>query len=67
MGRVRRPGNGAVVTAVAAALGLGIAVGAIFGVFRLPVPAPGNLAGIAGVVGLFIGWITITTILGGKR
>jgi len=55
------------VTAVAAALGLGIAVGAIFGVFRLPVPAPGNLAGIAGVVGLFLGWITLTTILGGKR
>lgn len=52
--------------AVAAALGLGLAVGAIFALFKLPVPAPGNLPGVMGVVGLFLGWFTIATITGHK-
>jgi XapX domain-containing protein len=41
-------------TAVAQALALGAAVGAVFGLFGQPVPAPSTLAGIAGVVDLLI-------------
>lgn len=39
----------------------GIILGAVFSVARLPIPAPINLAGILGVVGVWIGW----TLLGG--
>jgi XapX domain-containing protein len=51
-------------TAVLQALALGIIVGAIFAVFRQPVPAPSTLAGIAGVVGLFAGWAATATLVG---
>lgn len=49
---------------VAQAAALGITVGAIFALFRQPVPAPSTLAGIAGVVGLFVGWIALTHLRG---
>lgn len=49
---------------IAEALTLGIAVGAIFALFRQPVPAPSTVAGIAGVVGLFVGWSAIGALLG---
>ncbi|GGF21579.1 hypothetical protein GCM10010954_20500 [Halobacillus andaensis] len=55
---------------VGLALLAGFIVGAIFAVFKLPIPAPPALAGIAGIVGIylgfkFIGWVTpmITSIL----
>ena len=57
-----RPGS--IVTGVLAALGLGAVVGGVFAVTRLPVPAPGTLAGVAGVVGLFAGWEAVTWLLG---
>lgn len=37
------------------ALFTGIITGVIFGVAKLPLPAPPTLAGIAGIVGIFLG------------
>jgi XapX domain-containing protein len=45
------------------ALALGATVGAVFALFRLPVPAPSTVAGIAGVVGLFVGWVALGALL----
>ncbi|MDB4544411.1 DUF1427 family protein [Akkermansiaceae bacterium] len=36
-------------------LGTGIIVGLIFSIFKLPLPAPPVLAGILGIVGIFLG------------
>ena len=35
----------------------GCVTGALFAAFSLPVPAPGNLAGVMGIVGLFLGYV----------
>lgn len=45
------------------ALLLGLAVGAIFGLFRLVPPAPPTLAGIAGIVGIFLGWLILSGLM----
>ncbi|AAM25817.1 MAG: hypothetical protein XD49_0699 [Caldanaerobacter subterraneus] len=37
------------------ALVTGMAVGLIFSFFRLPIPAPSVLPGIAGVIGIYLG------------
>jgi XapX domain-containing protein len=38
----------------------GAACGALFGFFRLPVPAPPTLAGVCGIFGIFLGyWISV--------
>ncbi|MGG2973432.1 XapX domain-containing protein [Geobacillus stearothermophilus] len=42
----------------------GIVVGFLFTLFRLPIPAPSALAGIAGIVGVYLGmrlfqWLTL--------
>jgi len=34
----------------------GIAVGGIFSIFKLPIPAPPVFAGLMGIVGLWIGY-----------
>ena len=36
--------------------GLGLAIGAIFALIGFKPPSPDNLAGIAGIIGIFIGW-----------
>lgn len=41
----------------------GIAVGALFSFFRLPIPAPSALAGILGVVGLYVGFVLVNYLL----
>ncbi|MCP3027539.1 XapX domain-containing protein [Halobacillus sp. A5] len=38
------------------ALAAGFIVGAVFAIFRLPIPAPPALAGIAGIVGIYLGF-----------
>ena len=38
--------------------GLGIAIGMIFAIFGFKPPSPDNLAGIMGIIGIFIGWMT---------
>ncbi|WP_155668584.1 XapX domain-containing protein [Ornithinibacillus caprae] len=37
----------------------GIVLGAIFSLLNLPIPAPPNLAGITGIVGIFVGFLII--------
>ena len=48
---------------VLTAFGLGGLVGAVFGLARQDVPAPATLAGIAGVVGLWVGWSLVRIAL----
>ncbi|MCL5058387.1 MAG: DUF1427 family protein [Actinobacteria bacterium] len=38
-------------------LGTGTVVGLLFAVFKLPIPAPPNLAGVVGIVGIFLGYL----------
>ncbi len=38
-----------------ASLGTGIVVGLVFSILKLPLPAPPVLAGILGIVGIFLG------------
>jgi len=38
------------------ALGTGLIVGIIFSLLKLPIPAPNALAGILGIIGIFIGY-----------
>lgn len=40
----------------------GLAVGIVFSLFKLPIPAPNNLAGILGIVGIFVGMLLINLI-----
>ncbi len=37
----------------------GFVVGAIFRVLKLPIPAPQDLAGILGIVGIFAGYVLL--------
>ncbi|MFZ5632357.1 MAG: XapX domain-containing protein [Bacillota bacterium] len=41
---------------IALSLGTGLLVGVVFALLRLPVPAPPTVAGLAGIVGLFLGY-----------
>lgn len=45
------------------ALLLGVAVGVVFGIFRMVPPAPPTFAGIAGIVGIFLGWLIVSGIM----
>ena len=38
---------------------LGLTIGAIFAFVGIKPPSPDNLAGIAGIIGIFIGWAAI--------
>lgn len=38
-------------------LGTGTVVGLLFAVCKLPIPAPPNLAGVVGIVGIFLGYL----------
>lgn len=40
----------------------GVAVGSIFAMLKFPIPAPNNAAGIAGVVGIWLGLVVINFI-----
>ena len=41
----------------------GMAVGLAFALLRLPVPAPPTLAGLLGIVGIFLGYIVGKRVL----
>ncbi len=41
----------------------GAGVGAVFAVFKLPVPAPPVFAGVMGIVGIWIGYALIARVL----
>ena len=40
----------------------GLAVGALFAYFRIPVPAPPSLAGVMGIVGIWLGYQLVTRL-----
>jgi len=44
----------------------GLVIGILFARLKLPVPAPPNLAGVMGIVGIFIGYYVTTRWLGGN-
>lgn len=37
----------------------GLAVGVVFSLLKLPIPAPAALAGIAGILGIFLGYVLV--------
>ena len=39
--------------------GLGMLIGAIFAIFGFKPPSPDNLAGILGIVGIYVGWVLV--------
>ena len=39
--------------------GLGIIIGGIFSLFGYKPPSPDNLAGILGIVGIYVGWLLV--------
>lgn len=43
---------------------VGLGVGLLFGILRLPIPAPPTIAGVLGIVGIFVGFIVIQKIIG---
>lgn len=43
-------------TIIALSLVTGVLTGAVFRFFQVPIPAPPNLAGIIGIVGIFVGF-----------
>ena len=45
------------------ALVLGLAVGAVFALFKLPVPAPATFTGVLGIIGLYGGWTLMDKLL----
>ncbi|MBA4536598.1 DUF1427 family protein [Bacillus aquiflavi] len=44
------------------ALITGLIVGFLFALFKLPIPAPPALAGVAGIVGIYLGFKLFTLI-----
>jgi XapX domain-containing protein len=43
------------------ALGSGLIVGFLFAAIKLPIPAPPALAGIMGIVGIYLGFLLYST------
>jgi XapX domain-containing protein len=41
----------------------GFGCGVVFAAFKLPVPAPPVFAGVAGIIGLWVGYKTLTQII----
>ena len=41
---------------LALALLAGVFAGALFGIIKIPIPAPPNLAGILGIIGIYLGY-----------
>lgn len=50
-------------TTIVLALACGFAVGAVFAITALPVPAPATAAGVAGVAGITLGWWLVQRLL----
>jgi len=44
------------------AFGTGVMVGVVFALFKLPIPAPPTLAGVLGIVGIYIGYLIVKMI-----
>ncbi len=44
------------------ALGTGLIAGAVFALLNVPIPAPPELAGVMGIVGIFLGYRLVQTL-----
>jgi XapX domain-containing protein len=42
---------------------VGMLLGAIFAFFKLPAPAPGTLAGVLGVAGVYVGYQVVLWLM----
>jgi XapX domain-containing protein len=42
----------------------GLAVGALFAVMRLPIPAPPTFAGVLGIIGITVGFFLVSKLNG---
>jgi XapX domain-containing protein len=42
----------------------GVTVGAIFAGLKLPIPAPTNIAGVLGIVGIYVGFTIVQYLRG---
>jgi len=40
----------------------GIIVGVVFSLLRMPIPAPNNIEGVLGIVGIFVGMLIINIL-----
>ncbi|SET54326.1 XapX domain-containing protein [Oceanobacillus limi] len=40
----------------------GIALGIVFSLLKLPIPAPPNFAGVMGIVGVFVGFVLVNNL-----
>ncbi|MFB6070503.1 MAG: XapX domain-containing protein [Halanaeroarchaeum sp.] len=49
-------------TLAALALLTGAITGAVFAFFRVPIPAPPTLAGLLGIVGIYLGYRVVETL-----
>ena len=43
--------------------GLGMLLGGIFSLFGFKPPSPDNLAGILGIVGIYVGWTLVGSLI----
>lgn len=48
---------------IAVSFGVGVAFGIIVALLKLPVPAPGTLAGAAAVVGVTLGYLFVSSFV----
>jgi XapX domain-containing protein len=44
------------------ALVAGMIVGAVFNFVKLPIPAPNAVAGIVGIIGIYIGFVVVSNL-----
>ena len=42
---------------------LGLVVGGVFAVMKFNPPSPDNLSGIFGIIGIFLGWLSVNYFL----
>jgi len=47
-------------------LATGLLAGIVFAGLKLPIPAPSTLAGVAGIIGLFLGYTAMKLFTGNK-
>lgn len=45
-------------------LGTGAVMGAVFSLLKLPVPAPQVFAGVAGIIGIWLGYTLVVSFIG---
>jgi|TARA_B110000495_G_C22853476_1_gene497648 XapX domain-containing protein len=43
--------------------GLGMLVGGVFALSRITPPSPDNLSGVFGIIGIYAGWMIVSTLI----